>query len=158
RGISMHPAWSGNRRLFVKEVMEEIGFKSFPSASLDRVNNDGNYEPGNLRWASKSEQAINRRSSAEFVIDQVKVRRAELAKQLDRSSDAVGKHLRNFPRSNPLVVKFENIWLANLQDTDRLAMIFEHKERQMVANMIQRLPDGVDLEPPIRHALHNWKT
>jgi hypothetical protein len=52
RGISVCERW---RNSF------EARPRPSPQHSIDRINVDGNYEPGNCRWATKSEQASNRR-------------------------------------------------------------------------------------------------
>lgn len=56
RGIKVCDEWLNDFVAFFNHV----GKKPSPQHTLDRIDNDGNYEPGNVRWATKSEQQMNR--------------------------------------------------------------------------------------------------
>lgn len=58
RGISVCDRW----RFSFANFVADMGRKPTKNHSLDRINNDGNYEPDNCRWATKSEQMHNRRT------------------------------------------------------------------------------------------------
>lgn len=49
------------RFICFSQFLSCIGRKLSPDLELDRINNNGNYEPGNVRWASHKEQCNNRR-------------------------------------------------------------------------------------------------
>lgn len=68
RGITMHP-------LFVESFdafLTEVGRRPSMEHTLDRIDNDKGYEPGNIRWATRSEQNANRRSKKKIEEDRRK--------------------------------------------------------------------------------------
>lgn len=57
RGIRVCDEWLNSFEAF----FAYLGDVPSPTHTIDRIDNDGNYEPGNVRWATKIVQGINRR-------------------------------------------------------------------------------------------------
>lgn len=64
RGIDVCDRWRNDFWAFVEDMgprPEGLTPTGLHAYSLDRIDNDGNYEPGNCRWADASTQMKNRR-------------------------------------------------------------------------------------------------
>jgi hypothetical protein len=60
RGITICDRWLEPIKGFTN-FLEDVGYAPSSEYSLDRINNDGNYETGNIRWATRTVQNINQR-------------------------------------------------------------------------------------------------
>jgi hypothetical protein len=65
RGIRVCDEWAASFPSF----LQHIGPRPSQDHSVDRIDNDGDYRPGNVRWATRFEQASNRRSSRLVELD-----------------------------------------------------------------------------------------
>ena len=61
RGIRVCDQWAGPHGF--DQFLSDVGYRP-DGLTLDRIDNDGNYEPGNVRWATRSEQRQNQRKLA----------------------------------------------------------------------------------------------
>lgn len=57
RGITIYDRWRDSFEAF----LADMGPRPGPGYSIDRLDPDGNYEPGNCRWATRAEQRANQR-------------------------------------------------------------------------------------------------
>lgn len=101
RGIRVCDRWrfgENGKHPFVCYI-EDTGEQPSPAHSIDRIDNDGNYEPGNVRWATKAQQMANRRTSIHAIIGGVRVPLVKYAGRLGFSYEGMRLQVRKHGKS-----------------------------------------------------------
>jgi len=79
RGVVMCERWRDSFENFLSDV----GYRPHSDMSLDRIDNDQGYEPGNVRWASPITQANNKRNTKYIDINGVTKPISDWCRELD---------------------------------------------------------------------------
>lgn len=89
RGITICKEWLGSFSAFLSDMGERP-----EGLTLDRIDNDGNYEPGNCRWATRAEQNRNMRRTRLLTLNGETMCIAEWSRRTGISRCAIHGRLR----------------------------------------------------------------
>jgi hypothetical protein len=90
RGIQVCTRWQASYLNF----LEDVGRCPSGCTSLDRINNDGNYEPGSVRWAVQKQQNRNSRHTHNVTVGNQTLCISEWAERTGISADNIRARLR----------------------------------------------------------------
>ncbi|GHV74233.1 hypothetical protein AGMMS49940_15350 [Spirochaetia bacterium] len=93
RGITVCNEWRNNFQAFYDWAMEN-GFDE--SLTIDRIDENGNYEPGNCRWATSGQQSINKRNTIILEYKGEEKTLVEWAEQLKLSRAILYKRIKRY--------------------------------------------------------------
>lgn len=89
RGITVCDRWQE-----FSNFLADMGTSPGRGYGIERIDNDGHYEPGNCRWATAKEQAANRCNSVFVILRGEKMIMAEAARRLGLAKSTIGQRVR----------------------------------------------------------------
>ncbi len=156
RGIEVCSRWDAFRAF-----LDDMGHRPSPKHSLDRIDNGGNYEPENCRWATPQQQQRNRRNNhllthngqtmsiAEWS-DQTGIHRRTLLNRISRNGWTVERALTT-PETGGKQFTVDGITLSLTE--------WAKRHNMHVRTLRSRLQNGLPIEEalrtPVRHYIHS---
>lgn len=93
KGVIICDRWLGEDGF--QHFYDDMGEKPTPKHSIDRINSNGNYEPGNCRWATWEEQQNNKTGYNRIIeYKGVKQTSAQWARMLGTSRETIGYRIK----------------------------------------------------------------
>lgn len=112
RGIEMYDEWVYDFKKFEKYVMGLKNYNRPGYYSLDRINNDGNYEPGNLRWTNRQTQNFNKRKYKNNTLGYVGIRKNGNGYQASLYIDGKLKPIGTF-KTKEIAAYMRDVYIIN---------------------------------------------
>lgn len=91
RGIAVCERWFA-----FESFLADMGPRPTPTYSLDRIDNNGNYEPGNCRWTTRTTQMRNTRVNHFLELNGERRTIAEWCEKLGMSYSTVSERIRRY--------------------------------------------------------------
>ena len=101
RGITICPEWVNSFPAFLAAV----GPRPTPKHTLERKDTNGNYEPGNVRWATRTEQMRNMRRNRVVTIGDQRMPVSEAAEVLGMPGTTLLSRVKTWPKERDLSEK-----------------------------------------------------
>lgn len=91
RGITVCDRWRDFRNFYA-----DMSDSYAPGLQIERIDNSGNYEPSNCRWATRIEQANNKRNNVSITVDGVTKTVANWAREIGITPQAIHQRIKLF--------------------------------------------------------------
>lgn len=111
-----------------KEFLQNMQASWFKGGTLERIDNEGHYEYGNIRWATRREQCLNTRNARKVEFNGVTKNLCEWAEELGISPGSLAERIDKWgveralitPKQNPyrkqtVVINGREVTLAEVQ-------------------------------------------
>lgn len=89
RGIKVCDRWNSFKNFYA-----DMGQRPSPKHTVERIDNNGNYEPGNCRWATRAEQSLNTSVNRRISFDGQSLTAGEWAAQIGIKRQTIVQRLR----------------------------------------------------------------
>jgi hypothetical protein len=99
KGIKVCERWMKS----FKNFLDDMGPKPDASYSIDRIDNNGNYEPSNCRWATRQEQVENRSVCIKYEYNGESLLVSQWAKKLNAPRNGIYKSMKRGKKFSEIV-------------------------------------------------------
>lgn len=97
KGIALCKMWQESFKAFYDYIIHNLGERQSAKYSIDRIKNFQGYEPGNIRWATQSEQRSNTSACRYHYIKGERLMQAQVCRRFGISNATLTARLKRMP-------------------------------------------------------------